>query len=428
MADESKGKGKATTSSSTPRNADGATQPRSTSSDAGGASSAAQSLTSALRSTMASNQLSSLMQSVSGGKAEFAPSGSSANGELRDWLVQDLRSSSTGSTSPTVQGKAGRGFRSAPLQAGGEGQEGMYSDFERGLTLNDAAAGASHFRPDVGESIQASRALNQVWHDRVDIGEGTAKRWQSTGLDPSTAQPIGSYTELDEPLHASVRAASTSLPHADRTYAAPPAAPLAATDDIFALLDDEAQASTSQPSNSLSDVVFSHFDPHYRPPSPSHPSFSRDQATLHLQLAEAQASEQGRQELLVPRPDNPALQEGVYAPTAEAALQSIFDGRVESSDVKETEEGERGHEVVRKITRWFGASTYLDDVYGQAPLLRETIEEATKPKAENADAEEKRARAIRRLESLWNHLSNTPPAPEAARSSDWVDGWLRKNT
>lgn len=264
-------------------------------------------------------------------------------------------------------------------------------------------------------------------------------------------QPIESHRQLDEPLHSSVRrdhGVGIARPGATTHFPPPPMA--AQSDDIFALLDAEesqqpapapnayasASASSSQAplndiDNALSDEVFSKFDPSYRPPSPSNTGFSREQAAMHMRLALTQSSDQSQQELTIPRPDNPALQEGVYAPTTEAALASIFDpsGRIESN-TEEEEAQERGVAVVKKITRWFGASNYMNDVYGEGSLLRETIEEVLKPQEKGPGEEEKRERAIRRLESLWNHLSNTPPekvVPQGAggQGADWVNAWLK---
>jgi hypothetical protein len=386
---------------------------------------------------MASTQLGSLMQSASGGKTEFAQGGS-GNADLREWLVSDLRAGANASSAgSTTNVPAKPSFRSTSQGASADGAETehMFREFERGLALDQSALRAGP----TGEDA----ALQQAWALNTNAGALQAGGWRGTGMDPSTTGSIHSYTELDSPLHASVRKAyaesSTSAGQAQRpsrlgSFPAT-AAPLAQSDDIFALLDAEEQASSQpnrnipampqDPTSALSSEVLSRFDAAYRAPSPSNSGFSREQAAMHLSLAE----EQGRQELAVPRPDNSSAQEGVYAPTAEAALASILDGRPESSDVMETQthDQERGIAVVRKITRYFGASTYLDDVYGQSPLLRETIEQATQP-ADDAKSEQNRQKAIRRLESLWSHLTNTPPQPESSRGSDWVDSWLRSHT
>lgn len=440
MADEQSGKGKGK-APAREGDASRSNETRTSSGSGDGVSNAALSLASALRSSMASSQLGSLMQSASGGKTEFAQGGS-GNADLREWLVSDLRAGANASSvGSTTSVPAKPSFRSTSQGASADGAETehMFREFERGLTLDQSALRAGP----TGEDA----ALQQAWALNTNAGALQAGGWRGTGMDPRTTGSIHSYTELDAPLHASVRKAyaesSTSAGQAQRpsrlgSFPAT-AAPLAQSDDIFALLDAEEQASTQpnrnipampqDPTSALSSEVLSRFDAAYRAPSPSNSGFSREQAAMHLSLAEAQASEQGRQELAVPRPDNPSAQEGVYAPTAEAALASILEGRPESSDVTETQthDQERGIAVVRKITRYFGASTYLDDVYGQSPLLRETIEQATQP-ADDARSEQNRQKAIRRLESLWSHLTNTPPQPESSRGSDWVDSWLRTHT
>ncbi|CBQ70914.1 conserved hypothetical protein [Sporisorium reilianum SRZ2] len=423
MADESNGKGKGKASAAASSSAaDGSQGAQSTPSSTGGgvgggAAKAAQTLSSALRSSMASSQLASVMQNSSGKEGFQVPS-TGGGAELRDWLVQDLRSAApaaaSGSASSAGASRVG-GFRSNAGDRGAEGEK-MFDDFQRGLALGDAPRQEAR-RGGMEESWTAAHQQPQQ--------EGRVG-WQGTGVHPATARAVHSYTELDEPLHASVRN-DHAYSHAQRP---PPAAsPLAAqSNDIFALLDAEQTPDDPEPSlptAAATDPNISHFDEHYRPPSPSHPSFTREQAALHLALADEHASLHGRQELLIPRPDNPALREGVYAPTPQQALEGILgaSGRQESSEETETEVHERGREVVRKITRFFGATSYVDDVYGVSPVLRETIEEVVR----RDTSDENRAKAVRRLESLWGHLSGTRPEAEE-RGAGWVDSWLLKNT
>lgn len=306
----------------------------------------------------------------------------------------------------------------------------MFDDFQRALTLDNGQA----------EGRVGGGEMEQSW----TAAQHRGVEWQTTGLDPTTAKPLHSYTELDEPLHTSVQNDHRlnhnvpSVIHAQRVPPPAVAAPLAQSDDIFALLDAEQQQAphpeTSAPTSAVphtadtdANASISQFDTHYRPPSPTHPSFTREQAALHLALSETHLSDQSQQDLLLPLPDNPSLQEGVYAPTPEAALSSILNpsGRTESTDIAETQVQERGREVVKKITKYFGATSYIDDVYGVSPVLRETIEEVVK----KDNTEENRLKAVSRLESLWGHLSNTKPSEgEAGRGAEWVDNWLLKNT
>ena len=450
MTDEDKGKGKGKAHPSQPPRA--AEDDGTSASQVGTGRSAALTLSSALRTTMASAQLGSLVQTAAGGKADFQSLGGGK--DLREWLVEDLRASSTASSSATSGGQVGRiegkAFRSSKSQAEQDlEQTDLFKDFERGLVLDNRSN--VHLTPIVAGN---GADLERAWQEGQNLQQSSG--WLKTGLDPNSARPIGSFVELDAPLHSSVRrdhaqstTAAVSTGHSNAPATAL-RAPLAETEDIFALLDAEQPQKQQQPGaakrNTIppsqdpgtqsSHEVLSHFDSAYRAPSPSNTSFSRDQAAMHLALAEAQASEQGRQELAIPRPDDPASHEGVYAATAEEALKSIFERRAEPSNATEEtveEQTDRGQEVVKKITSWFGTSSYLDDVYGSAPLLKETIEQVVRPKADQAgNTEENREKAIRRLESLWNHLSNTPPAPQPGdsmgNSGDWVDSWLRNNT
>ncbi|GAC98890.1 hypothetical protein PHSY_006485 [Pseudozyma hubeiensis SY62] len=298
----------------------------------------------------------------------------------------------------------------------GEERDGekLFDDFQRGLRLDDNTSGS--------DVVGNAGTLEQSWNASQE-----SAGWQSWSL--AQMRSFDTYTQLDAPLHESVRNDHSHITNdttAPRQLPHPPAnASLAQSDDIFSLLDAESQSSApSQPEASLSSAVLSNFSSTYRPPSPSHPSFSREQAALHLSLAEAQSSTQSQRDLVIPRPDNPSTLEGVYAPTPEAALSSIFatTGRDESTDVTETESiDDRGRTVIKKITKHFDASSYIDDVYGISPVLNETIEEVLKPDTTG----ENREKAVRRLESLWRHISNSGPQNQGA---DWVDGWLLKNT
>ena len=425
MADESKGKGKA------PARSSGRDEEQDARSDqATRSNSTAQSLAAALRTTMASSQLSSVMQTIgASGKHDpqrFGSSSAERSGELRDWLVQDLRSSPTAADSTVESSRTGtfRSSASGVEEASAEAEK-MFEHFQRGLMLNEGSSETAAKEELAQDTIgQGVDKLEHSW----DAAQQAPIRWQATGLDPTTARRVDTYTDLDAPLHASVRKDQSVAPAQASNASFVVAAPLVQSDDIIALLDAEeshAQASAPTPTTRLSETVLSQFSPRYRAPSPSHPSFTREQAALHLALAEAQASTQSQRDLVIPRPDNRAAQQGVYARTPQDALSSIFasTGRQESSHVTESESvDDRGRAVIRKITRWFGASTYIDDVYGVSPVLKETIEEALKPD----NSQENRDKAVRRLESLWRHLSASEPQTDTR--ANWVDGWLLKNT
>ncbi len=340
---------------------------------------------------------------------------------------------------PQTCGKAELQVNIARRKRDGAETEHMFREFERGLALDQSALRAGP----TGEDA----ALQQAWALNTNAGALQAGGCAALGWIQARQ---GRYTRTRSwirlCMHRYARPTLRALPQLDRLSVLPGLARSQPRRLHLRRVTTSLRFSTPRskppsnrianipampqdPTSALSSEVLSRFDAAYRAPSPSNSGFSREQAAMHLSLAEAQASEQGRQELAVPRPDNSSAQEGVYAPTAEAALASILDGRPESSDVMETQthDQERGIAVVRKITRYFGASTYLDDVYGQSPLLRETIEQATQP-ADDAKSEQNRQKAIRRLESLWSHLTNTPPQPESSRGSDWVDSWLRSHT
>lgn len=381
-------------------------------------------LASTLRSTVASSQLASVLNSAAGGrKDDFTSTGTSDQG-LREWLTQDLRSTAS-SSSPRASGTApSTGFRTNG-QMRHDRNDDDFAQFGSGSVQASPLTDTKSLQEGVGSlSIQP--------RNHVD--------WEQAGIDPhrEAGSAIASYTDLDAPLHNAVRGSHTHrIPLATTgTQPLPPS-------DIFALLDAEEESSappvetSSSRQPGLSSTVLHNFDTHYTPPSPTNSGFSAEQAAMHLALAEAQAAEQGQQELLVPRPDNASAREGVYAPTAQDAFHSIFHARPESSTSHQQHQhlSTDGETVVRNITRYFAPSTYLDDVYGLPPLLRETIDQATN--IDGHSTEQNRQIAIRRLESLWNHITNTAPpsqpSPSAshhptAHSSQWVDAWLRTNT
>ncbi len=250
MADDQKGKGKAPAQEG---NTARSNETRASSGPGDGVSSAALSLASALRSSMASSQLGSLMQSASGGKAEFAQGGS-GNADLREWLVSDLRAgANTSSAGSTTSAPAKPSFRSTSQGARADGAETehMFKEFERGLTLDQSVLRAGL----TGEDA----ALQQAWAQNTNAGASQAGGWRGTGMDPSTAGSIRSYTELDAPMHASVRQAyaessssAGQAQSASRLGSFPAsAAPLAQSDDIFALLD----ARSKLPPNRIATVL-----------------------------------------------------------------------------------------------------------------------------------------------------------------------------
>ena len=78
----------------------------------------------------------------------------------------------------------------------------------------------------------------------------------------------------------------------------------------------------------------------------------------------------------------------------------------------------------RDIRRCVG-SRLTQDVYGLPPLVTRTFGEATSD-AKNEQDEERRAKAIRRLDALYRHLS--APARPAGSAGDVMESWLEKNS
>lgn len=180
----------------------------------------------------------------------------------------------------------------------------------------------------------------------------------------------------------------------------------------------------------------------WRPPSPSQGTqMTREQYEMHVRLAEAQAGLAPEQpyrqaEAVEPPPDDPRLEEGVYAPSAELALQSVWDAQeARASRVKtfrETTHGtlptsaytqHRGQAVVDRLRGWLVRDGYTDEVYGLPPLTQRTFGEATM-EAQDQQSEERRATAIRRLDALFKHLSTAQPE---GGTPDDMEAWLQRN-
>ncbi|WFD44198.1 hypothetical protein MPSI1_002864 [Malassezia psittaci] len=171
----------------------------------------------------------------------------------------------------------------------------------------------------------------------------------------------------------------------------------------------------------------------WRPPSPSDgPLITQEQHVMHERLAKRQAGlDEGHSfrqaESYVPPADDAALNEGVYAATPQEALQSIWDAqttreahvrRFRAEEATKPVSGPnytqvRGQEIVDKLRGWIVRQGYIEDVYGLPPLVAQTFGEAM-DEAKTEEQEERRAKAIRRLDALYKHLS----APSYDSSSD----------
>ncbi|WFD03991.1 hypothetical protein MOBT1_002688 [Malassezia obtusa] len=183
----------------------------------------------------------------------------------------------------------------------------------------------------------------------------------------------------------------------------------------------------------------------WRPPSPSHGyAMTEEQYAMHERLAMLQTGVSNEQpyrqaEAIEPPADDAALGEGVYAPTPDKALASVWDAQsTRAAHVQQFREDEktkpvsgpsytkiRGQEIVDKLRGWLVREGYTEDVYGLPPLVTRTFGEATSD-AKNEQDEERRAKAIRRLDALYRHLS--APARPAGSAGDVMESWLEKNS
>lgn len=143
-------------------------------------------------------------------------------------------------------------------------------------------------------------------------------------------------------------------------------------------------------------------------------------------------------EAVKPPDDDEVAQTGVYAPTVELAFSAIWDGeaegqraleRLRAASVEEAHarqqearpsssssssqpssshlQREKARRLAARLRAWVARGSYVDDVYGLPPELDKTLREAEGPEEEleeDEGAKEKRAKAIRRLEALQQHL------------------------
>lgn len=195
-----------------------------------------------------------------------------------------------------------------------------------------------------------------------------------------------------------------------------------------------------------------HLEETWRPPSPSQGlSMSREQYAMHENLAKLQTGtgndiQPFRQaESIQPPEDDAALEEGVYARTPEAALESVWNpqkarmsrvahfreataGSIPSSSYTKV----RGQAIVDRLRGWLVREGYADEVYGLPPLTAKMFGEATMD-APDAKTEERRATAIRRLDALYRHLSISQTEKGDRRinrercGASEMEAWLQKN-
>ncbi|KAI3617815.1 hypothetical protein CBS9595_003724 [Malassezia furfur] len=206
--------------------------------------------------------------------------------------------------------------------------------------------------------------------------------------------------------------------------------------------EHEAEPAASGPVSAVPGVRLTRV---WRPPSPSHGTeVTEEQHAMHERLARLQTGIDTDQpyrqaEAYMPPADDAALGEGVYAPTPEQALATVWDAqKTRAAHVAQFREGEktkpvsgpsytrvRGQEVVDHLRGWLVRAGYTDDVYGLPPLVAKTFGEATAEASTEQD-EERRAKAIRRLDALYRHLSAPGHRIENAREE--MESWLQKHS
>jgi len=291
----------------------------------------------------------------------------------------------------------------------------------------DGVAGPSRMREGMESSFAASsrpRAFRAA--------DSTSA--QATDADFGAFQH-GSHMDLD----IMERAWQQSVPVAPAVAAAP--AVLDTQKDaahFLAALDNEehAAAASEAPSGAAPPVVA--IEDEWRPPSPSQGlAMSREQYAMHERLARQQAGLDAEQpyrlaERLEPPVDDAMLEEGVYARDPSAALETVWDAQDKRAarvqHVQTTHAGSiptsqytkvRGQEIVDRLRGWLVRQGYMDEVYGLPPVTAQTFGEAVM-EASDAQAEERRATAIRRLDALYRHLSVSAPSGGASDMEAWL--------
>ena len=221
----------------------------------------------------------------------------------------------------------------------------------------------------------------------------------------------------------------------------PPPRPVAPDNFLDALAAEE-QAEEASPASVPQPTVPTTvpLTDEWQPPTPWAPTtMSREEHEMHVRLAEAQAASADEQpyraaERTAPPEDDEALREGVYAATPEAALESVWNtqGMREARARAFREQGatedprvQRGREAVQRLRDgWLVREGYTDEVYGLPPTLARTFGEATQEPGD-AQQEEQRAKAIRRLDALYRHLQGPGATQPGASSADAMEAYLR---
>lgn len=140
---------------------------------------------------------------------------------------------------------------------------------------------------------------------------------------------------------------------------------------------------------------------------------------MHVALAERQMAEDNpfcAGERTLPTADDPVLKEGVFAPTPQEALASVWDAQgTREQKVREFRGAEDTHDtqvIIDRLKGWTVRDGYVTEVYGLPETLARTFGEAQQPRSDDPSTEERRERAIRRLNALYNHLNGPAGSKE----------------
>lgn len=359
--------------------------------------------------------------SGSGGARKAA--GAGIGDELRSMLADQGKGTSSAAGGAMMQ-EAMRDMQISDAPASSAGKFRETNTRSRTPTALDAEYSAFQGREPVTDRIAPNA--------NVDFME---KAWHSSVAPAPAPQPA---TQVPQP------AAQPTQPVAQPTPARAPDLQADANNFLSALNAEAPEPDAiDQPQAPVLNVAL--ID-EWRPPSPSHGSvMSHEQYAMHERLAMLQTGVNTEQpyrqaEGIVPPADDAALSEGVYAPTPQAALANVWDAQqARAAHVQQFREDEktkpisgpsytkiRGQEVVDKLRGWLVREGYTGEVYGLPPMVMRTFGEAT-AEANNEQDEERRAKAIRRLDALYRHLS--APSHTTRGPADMVmEDWLQKHS
>ncbi|WFD32529.1 hypothetical protein MSPP1_003577 [Malassezia sp. CBS 17886] len=348
------------------------------------------------------------MRALLASQAKAGSSAGATGGTMINEAMRDMRVSDTGRAAHTSAGAVFRegGSRTPTKLSDGDAE---FGGFARGEFVWDDR---------IGDSLSSGAAANPSFMEQA---------W-TQGVSQHHAAPAA----------APPRAAGNSVP-----ASAPPAADAAS---FLAALGAEEQAPESVDAPQLVPMADVRLEDAWRPPSPSMgTAMSAEQYAMHEQLAMRQTGVDSTQpyraaEALAPAPDDAALEEGVFARTPEAALQSVWSTQgTRAARVAAYRRGDisgaqvasltpytrvRGQAIVDRLRGWLVRDGYTEEVYGLPPAVTQTFGEATMETSSDKD-EERRAKAIRRLDALYRHLS--APGAAGGGGGDAMEQWLQQH-